>query len=106
MTVLKLALANLVMWTRDHYFPGSYARATWHRLAPFFRLAGRIVWGQEVVEVEVRPFSDRQLTRDLEAICVQVNAAHPHLPGGQSLQFRFSGTTTSPMGLRAQWDAA
>jgi hypothetical protein len=25
MTTLKLALANLVMWTRDRYFPASYA---------------------------------------------------------------------------------
>ena len=25
MTTLKLALANLVMWTRDHYFPATYA---------------------------------------------------------------------------------
>lgn len=25
MTVLKLALANLIMWTRDHYFPATYA---------------------------------------------------------------------------------
>ena len=25
MTVCKVALANLGMWTRDHYFPGDYA---------------------------------------------------------------------------------
>ena len=25
MTTLKLALANLVMWTRDRYFPAPYA---------------------------------------------------------------------------------
>ncbi len=29
MTVLKLALANVVMWTRDTYFPAAYAQATW-----------------------------------------------------------------------------
>jgi hypothetical protein len=28
MTVLKLALANLVMWTRDTYFPATYAQAS------------------------------------------------------------------------------
>jgi hypothetical protein len=43
MSVLKLALVNLVMWTRDCYFPATYAQATWKRLAPFFRLPGRIV---------------------------------------------------------------
>ena len=26
MTALKLALANLVMWARDTYFPATYAR--------------------------------------------------------------------------------
>lgn len=57
MTVLKLALANLVMWTRDTYFPTSYAQATWHRLAPFFRLPGRIMWGMDRVTVELRPES-------------------------------------------------
>jgi hypothetical protein len=28
MTACKLALANLAMWTRDHYFPASYAHAS------------------------------------------------------------------------------
>jgi len=68
MTVLKLALANLVMWTRDRYFPAPYARATWHRLAPFFRLPGRIVWGTDTVTVELRPFNDRRLTRSGGAV--------------------------------------
>jgi hypothetical protein len=36
MSVLKLTLVNVVMWTRDRYFPVSYAQATWRRLAPFF----------------------------------------------------------------------
>jgi hypothetical protein len=57
MTALKLALANLVMWTRDRYFPATYARATWHRLSPFFRLPGRVVWGTDQVTVELRPES-------------------------------------------------
>ncbi len=34
MTVCKVALANLAMWVRDHYFPASYTHATWQRLAP------------------------------------------------------------------------
>jgi hypothetical protein len=57
MTLLKLALANPVMWTRDRYFPAPYAQATWHRLAPFFRLPGRIVWGTDTVTVELRPLT-------------------------------------------------
>lgn len=83
MTVLKLALANLVMWTRDRYFPASYAQATWHRLGPFFRLPGRVVWGTDMVTVELRPFNDRRLTRDLAALCQRVEAAQPRLPDGR-----------------------
>jgi hypothetical protein len=85
MTVLKLALANLVMWTRDTYFPASYAQATWSQLAPFFRLSGRIVWGKDAVTVELRSFNDRRLTRDLVDLCQRVGAAHPRLPDGRSV---------------------
>lgn len=83
MTVLKLALANLIMWTRDRYFPATYAQATWHRLAPFFRLPGRITWGTGAVAVELLPFNDRQLTRDLAVLCQRVEAAQPRLPDGR-----------------------
>jgi hypothetical protein len=85
MSVCKVALANLVMWTRDRYFPASYAQATWHRLAPFFRLPGRVVWGTDKVTVELRPFNDRRLTRDLEELCQRVEAAQPRLPDGRSV---------------------
>ncbi len=85
MTVLKLALANLVMWTRDTYFPATYAQAAWHRLAPFFRLPGRIVWDTDTVTVELRPFNDRRLTRDLATLCQRVDAAWPRLPDGRLL---------------------
>ena len=88
MTVCKLALANLVMWTRDHYFPAHYAHATWRRLVPFFQLAGRVAWHPRVVSVELRPFNDRQLNRDLLALCHQVNQAHPQLPDGRLLVFK------------------
>jgi hypothetical protein len=37
MTVCKVALANLGMWVRDHYFPASYAHASWQRLQVFFQ---------------------------------------------------------------------
>ncbi len=49
MTVLKLALANLGMWVRGQYFPATYAHATWHRLAPFFRLPSRVTEGKQTV---------------------------------------------------------
>ena len=57
MTVFKVALANLVMWTRDRYFPESFAHAIWQRLAPFFHLPGLVVQGQNTVCVELRPFT-------------------------------------------------
>jgi hypothetical protein len=99
MTVLKLALANLVMWTRDTYFPAAYAQATWHRLAPFFRLPGWVFWGTEIVEVELRPFNDRRLNRDLEAICAQVNAEEPCLPDGRRLRFKMRAQGTRGEGF-------
>jgi hypothetical protein len=85
MTVCKVALANLVMWARERFFPASYAHATWVRLAPFFRLPGRVIAGPERVCVELRPFNDRHLTRDLVAVCARVEAARPRLPDGRPL---------------------
>lgn len=86
MTVFKVALVNLVMWTRDHYFPASYAHATWKRLAPFFHLPGLVTHGQDTVEVSLRPFNDKRYNQDLEALCERVNAAMPRLPDGRRLQ--------------------
>jgi hypothetical protein len=42
MTICKVTVANIAMWARDHYFPASYAQATWKRLLPFFQLPGTI----------------------------------------------------------------
>jgi len=86
MTMFKVALVNLVMLTRDHYFPASYAHATWKRLAPFFHLPGMVTQGQDVVEVALRPFNDKRYTQDLEALCERVNASVPHLPDGRRLR--------------------
>ena len=85
MTVCKVALTNLVMWSRDQYFPPSYAHATWRRLDPFFKLAGQVVEEPECVRVILRPFNDRQLNRDLLAVCAQVATKAPHLPDGRQL---------------------
>jgi hypothetical protein len=87
MTICKVALVNLVMWTRDHYFPLSYAHATWKRLAPFFHLPGLVTRGPRAVSVELRPFNDHQLNHDLVALCEGVNQAAPQLPDGRQLLF-------------------
>ena len=87
MTVFKVALVNLVMWTRDRYFPASYEHATWKRLAPFFHLPGLVRQGQDNVEVLLRPFNDKRYNRDLEALCERVNAVAPRLPDGRRLHF-------------------
>jgi len=94
MTVCKVAMANLAIWVRDQYFPASYAHATWQRLVPFFRLPGRIVRQAGRVHVELRPFNDRQLNRDLAVLCARINEASPRLPDGCHLSFTIS---TSPI---------
>src|SRR5262249_34446407 len=87
MTVFKVALANLAMWTRDQYFPDTYSTATWDRLAPFFRLPGIVRSNQQTVDVELRPFNDRQYNRDLSLLCQRVSQKQPHLPDGRLLRF-------------------
>jgi len=93
MTVCKVALANLGLWVRDHYFPAEYAHAGWHRLQAFFQLPGRIHWRAESVEVELKPFNDRALNRDLETLCVKVAQGRPRLPDGRLLLFRVQGAS-------------
>jgi len=87
MTVCKVALVNLAMWVRDRYFPASYAQATWKRLLPFFQLPGTITHHAQMVQVELRPFNDRALNRDLAVLCERVNQAPPRLPDGRLLTF-------------------
>jgi hypothetical protein len=102
MTVCNIALANLMMWTRNRYFPPPYAHTTWQRLVPFFRLSDRITWGAKTVEVELRPFNDRQLNRDLAVICARVNAASPRLPGGRHLLLMVSPPACDHLAPQAQ----
>jgi len=94
MTVCKVALANLAMWVRDHSFPASYAHATWLRLVPFFRLPGRVMRDATNVQIELRPFNDRALNRDLALLCTGVNEVSPRFPDGRHLCFRISTTST------------
>lgn len=92
MTVYKVALANVAMWVRDHYFPASCAQATWKRLLPFFQLPGTITHHGQMVQVELRPFNDRALNRDLAVLCERVNQTSPHLPDGRRLSFTMHST--------------
>ncbi len=55
------------------------------RLLPFFQLPGHVRWDREVVQVELRHFNNRQLNRDLLAICQQVKEIQPRLPDGRIL---------------------
>jgi hypothetical protein len=87
MNVCKVAMANLAMWVREHYFPPSYAQATWKRLLPFFQLPGTITHHAQTVQVELRPFNDRALNRDLTALCERVNQVSPRLPDRRRLSF-------------------
>src|SRR3989442_15526960 len=93
MTVCKVAVANLFMCARDQFFPASYAHATWVRLAPFFQLPGRIVAEPDQVCVELRPFNDRQLNRDLAEACARVQAVRPRLPDGRHLVLAVRGVS-------------
>jgi hypothetical protein len=93
MSICKVALANLGMRVRDHYFPASYAHASWQRLQVFFQLPGRISWGTAIVEVELKRFNDRTLNRDLEMLCAKVAQEQPRLPDGRRLIFRLQGTS-------------
>lgn len=92
MTVCKVSLTNLGMWVRDHYFPASYAHASWDRLQAFFQLPGRIIWRTESVEVELKRFNDSALNRDLEMLCAKVAQGQPCLPDGRRLIFRMQGS--------------
>jgi hypothetical protein len=100
MTVFKVALANLAMWTRDQYFPDTYSNATWDRLAPFFRLPGIIRSHQQAVEVELRPFNDRQYNHDLHLLCQRVNQKQPFLPDGRLLTFSVASSSRPILDLQ------
>jgi hypothetical protein len=102
MTVCKAALANLGMWARDHYFPAEYAHASWQRLQVFFQLPGRVYWGTDYVTVELKPFNDRALNRDLQAVCTKVAQAQPHVPDGRRLLFQIQGASLPNLGAQEQ----
>jgi len=85
MTLLKVALANLGMWVRDHYFGESYQHCGWQRLLPFFKLGGWVSAIASEVTLELCAFNNRALLGDLEALCRNVNTRGATLPGGRRL---------------------
>jgi hypothetical protein len=87
MTVCRLAQANVVMWTRDHYFPATYTHVTWARLAPFFQFRGVVISTQHTVSVELRSFNGRQYNRDLLTFSQRFNERHIRLPDRRILVF-------------------
>lgn len=80
------ALPVRLTWVQDQYFPTSYAHA-WRRLLPFFQRPGIITRDAATIQVELTPFNDRALNRDLALVCERVNQASPHLPDGRVLSF-------------------
>ncbi len=45
-----------------------------------------------IVRVELRPFNDRALNRDLALLCTRVNEASPQLLDGRRLCFSITST--------------
>jgi hypothetical protein len=88
MTVCKVAMVNVGMYVRERWFPSSYAHCGWKRLSGFFALKGRVRWEREEVVVELRPFNDRALNRDLATLCSLVAEREARLPGGRRLVVR------------------
>jgi hypothetical protein len=85
MTLLKVGLANLGMWVRDHYFGENYRHCGWQRLWPFFQLGGWITTTTSEVQLDVCAFNNRALMRDLEEVCRNVNSSEVILPDGRRL---------------------
>ncbi len=85
MTLFKVALANLGMWVRDQYFGESYQHCSWQRLLPFFKLSGRMTTTEGKVQLEMCAFNNRDLARDVEEVCRNVNARGATLPDGRQL---------------------
>ena len=87
----KRAAMHLAGCLPYRFFPAEYAHAGWHRLQIFFQLPGRIHWGRDRVEVQLKPFNDHALNRDLEMLCAKVAQEQPRLPDGRRLLFKVQG---------------
>jgi hypothetical protein len=85
MTLLKVGLANLGMWVRDHYFGERYQSCGWERLVPFFQLSGWVTATETEVRLDFSPFNHRGMGRDLQDLCRKVNTDGAQLPDGRRL---------------------
>jgi hypothetical protein len=50
-----------------------------------------VTFGTEYIKVELRPFHDRELNRDLAEVCTRVAKAAPLLPDGRRLLLCLQG---------------
>ena len=91
MTVLKRALANLVMWARDAYFPATYAQASLSPPCTVLPLAEADRAGQRHPTGGAASGECRRLRDDLAVLCLLVEAARPRLPDGRRLVLRIAG---------------
>ncbi len=57
-----------------------------------FQLPVTITRNATTIQVELAPFNDRALNRDLAYLCEWVNEASPHLPDGRHLSFTLRPT--------------
>jgi hypothetical protein len=85
MTLLKVGLANVGMWVRDHFFGENYQACGWERLVPFFQLSGWVTVTETEVSLDFSPFNHRGMGRDLQDLCRTVNTGEVHLPDGRRL---------------------
>ncbi len=101
MTLLKVGLANLGMWVRDHYFGESYQSCGWERLVPFFQLSGWVTATETEVRLDFSPFNHRAMRRDLQDLCQKGNTSEVFLPDGRRLVLtvgqRRSGCLNGPL---------
>jgi hypothetical protein len=68
-------------------FPASYAQTAWRRLLLFYHLPGAITLDLNMVQVELYPFNDCVLNRDLVLLSERVDQTAPRLPAGRRLSF-------------------
>src|SRR5713101_7501699 len=101
MTLLKVGLANLGMWVRDHYFGESYQSCGWEPLVPFSPFGGWVTAADAEVSLDFTPFNHRAMGRDLQELCRKVNTSGAHLPDGRRLVLtvgqRPSGCLNGPL---------
>jgi len=67
------------------YFGESYQHSSWQRLLPFFKGSGRVTTTEGEVQLEMCAFNNRDLAREIEEVCRNVNTRGAILPDGRRL---------------------